>query len=689
MKEQQAFIGAAEFGKVDLSYRLGDGPRRSSTATSRCSTDCGPTASRPLPTAARSDSEVLPEPDPAEVKSSVGAKAADYAVGDVIDGRFEILEVLGQGGFSKVYRVRDEVEGEERAFKLFDNAAGYEAVRREIGALRKIHHPNVVEVFWAGKTSAGDWYLITEYIDGESLDEYATGKRHLRDREAIDVALDVLDALVAIHPDTARLEELDRKKHDGELSEAEYDEWMELQDKGLVHRDIKPLNVMLTRTGSEAARLQHRLAGRRPGLHPVGHAALPGTRRRPHALGRLHRPLRRRRDALRAALQRPAPVPELEADGRRVGDRPEDDPLGPRPGPRRVPREGLRSLPQRALRDRAGDEGRLVHDPKRGAVAPGGFQRRRGIQALVCPTITRLCRTRSAHPHPAAGPVLSGTNQTAQGAVSLVVGKIHDGGVSLVADTKITYRIDDTRTCQVYENALPKLVVLRDDLCAGFAGNDPHGVLQRLVALRNQPVAAVLNASAAFGHASFVIASLEGSPRLWQVEDGRPQERSDIGQAWAGDEAAYELFQARCADWPPGVDSSFQLLSSLQWLLNVGQVPSVGGFHTRVVAEAQGFRFAGDATNIHSQELTAILQPSASGLTLELTSGCSADNPWFTAECAVGAPPTIGALAYLIAGAGVGFVLPHAASWEPIKLPATSMPELIEKARVMHGQELS
>ena len=54
--------------------------------------------------------------------------------------------MLGEGGFSKVYRVRDEVEGEERALKLFDNAAGYDAVRREIGALRKVDHPNVVEV---------------------------------------------------------------------------------------------------------------------------------------------------------------------------------------------------------------------------------------------------------------------------------------------------------------------------------------------------------------------------------------------------------------------------------------------------------------------------------------------------------------------------------------------------------------
>jgi hypothetical protein len=193
----------------------------------------------------------LPEPDPAEVRSSAGAKAADYAVGDVLEGRFEILDVLGQGGFSKVYRVRDDVEGEERALKLFDSAAGYEAVRREIGALRKIHHPNVVEVFWAGKTNADDWYLITEFIDGESLNEFVTGKRHLRDREAVDVALDLLDALVAFHPDSARLKELNTKRREGDLPEAESREWTELEDKGLVHRDIKPLNVMLTRTGAK------------------------------------------------------------------------------------------------------------------------------------------------------------------------------------------------------------------------------------------------------------------------------------------------------------------------------------------------------------------------------------------------------------------------------------------------------
>jgi uncharacterized protein (TIGR02653 family) len=251
VKEAQAFIGAAEFGKVDLSYRIGDGPEtvvyceESVKHKMRIRNE----VQSPQPDGPLSERDVLPAPDPSDVISKTPAR--DYVAGDTIGGRFEVKELLGSGGFSKVYRVRDTVEGEERALKLFDNAAGYDAVRREIGALRKVHHPNVVKVIWADQTDLGEWYLILEYIDGELVSDYTAGKKKLRDREAIDVALDVLSALTAIHPDSERLDALDQKRRQGEISPDEYDELMAMSEDALVHRDIKPQNIVLTRSGAK------------------------------------------------------------------------------------------------------------------------------------------------------------------------------------------------------------------------------------------------------------------------------------------------------------------------------------------------------------------------------------------------------------------------------------------------------
>lgn len=248
VKEQQAAIGVAEFGDVDLSYKIDDGPEvvvsceESVRHRLRAEEDPGTDDEGVGGTA-------LPVPD--EKEMSVLTPARDYAVGDSVGGRFEVQAVLGSGGFSKVYLVRDVVEDETRALKLFDNAAGYNAVRREITALRKVDHPNVVKVIWADRTDQGEWYLIMEYVQGEQLSDYACGKKHMRDREAVDVAMDVLSALIAIHPDSERLDELDKRKQDGEITGDEYEELQIMSENALVHRDIKPQNVMLTRSGAK------------------------------------------------------------------------------------------------------------------------------------------------------------------------------------------------------------------------------------------------------------------------------------------------------------------------------------------------------------------------------------------------------------------------------------------------------
>ena len=226
VKEAQASIGTEEFGKVDLSFSLAGGPETvvycDETVQYRLRAE-SETAGQGKPERSFEPDE-LPAPDPAEVSSPTSSR--EYAVGDMIGGRFDVEEILGSGGFSRAYRVRDTVEEEVRALKLFEDAAGYDAVRREIAALRKVQHSNVVEVIWADSTDDGEWYLILEFVEGELLEKYADGTEHLRDREAVDVALDVLSALIAIHPDSERLDELDRRKRDGELSAEEYDELM-------------------------------------------------------------------------------------------------------------------------------------------------------------------------------------------------------------------------------------------------------------------------------------------------------------------------------------------------------------------------------------------------------------------------------------------------------------------------------
>ena len=227
VKEAQAYIGEKEFGAVDLGYSLDGG--------SETIVYCDETVQHRR----RVDSELSPQPGTNTV--TVGPEdttpsTESYTVGEVIDGRYEVLSLLGEGGFSKVYKVLDTVEGVEYAFKMFTTKQAYDAVRREITALRKVQHPNVVKVVWADQTAAGTWFLVMEYIKGDSLTQFVRGGEQLRIDEVVQIGDQLLSALVKIHPDPGTTMPPAGSPNNDE-------------GEGLVHRDIKPENIILTRTG--------------------------------------------------------------------------------------------------------------------------------------------------------------------------------------------------------------------------------------------------------------------------------------------------------------------------------------------------------------------------------------------------------------------------------------------------------
>ncbi len=182
---------------------------------------------------------------PSEPKGTV---KDEYEPGDVIDGKFTVLGPLGGGGFSHVYRVLNALHQQEYALKVF-NGESYEKVHREASILLNIESPHIVRAIWADQTAEGQWYLVTEYIRGETLAAYASGEKRLSIEESCEIASEILQALESIHPQSQRIAELDEKARQGDLTIEEYDELRELKTSGIVHRDIKPQNLMLAADG--------------------------------------------------------------------------------------------------------------------------------------------------------------------------------------------------------------------------------------------------------------------------------------------------------------------------------------------------------------------------------------------------------------------------------------------------------
>ena len=144
-------------------------------------------------------------------------------VGELIAGRYELEELVGSGGMSSVYRAHDRLLERRVALKIlheqFTRDDDYvERFRREARAVAQLTHPNIVTVIDRGEQD-GRQFIVFEYVDGMNLKELVQQEGRLTPREAIELALQVARGLAFAH------------------------------DQGLVHRDVKPQNVLLDADG--------------------------------------------------------------------------------------------------------------------------------------------------------------------------------------------------------------------------------------------------------------------------------------------------------------------------------------------------------------------------------------------------------------------------------------------------------
>ena len=151
-------------------------------------------------------------------------QARDNYIGMMLDNRYEILEKVGEGGMALVYKARCHRLNRFVAVKILrpEYAKDEEFRRRfhtESQAVAMLSHPNIVAVYDVNR-SQGVEYLVMELIDGITLKQYMSRKGKLSWREALHFTTQIVRALSHAH------------------------------GRGIVHRDIKPHNIMVLRDGS-------------------------------------------------------------------------------------------------------------------------------------------------------------------------------------------------------------------------------------------------------------------------------------------------------------------------------------------------------------------------------------------------------------------------------------------------------
>ncbi len=140
------------------------------------------------------------------------------------DDRYRLIRQIGSGGMAEVYLAYDEVLEREVAFKVLDrkqaeNKEAIERFRREARNAASLSHTNIVSIHDRGHTEDGTYYLVMEYMEGGTLEDLIQQEGPLSPQRAAEIAVQVARALQEAH------------------------------EKGVIHRDIKPQNILLGKSG--------------------------------------------------------------------------------------------------------------------------------------------------------------------------------------------------------------------------------------------------------------------------------------------------------------------------------------------------------------------------------------------------------------------------------------------------------